>query len=133
MSCLAIAPSNELLSHSHAPSNELLSHSHMSEDHQMQIFRAGIVFAQHVQVNTNRLSALAFRMQEQLTELSCSMAAGSAEVQQKVHATAPQGPRMLLPPGLSESCTSSVADGQVSVADELEFAEKYWSLQFLSD
>ena len=93
----------------------------MSEDHQMQILTAGIVFAQHVQVNTNRLSALAFRMQEQLTELSCSVAAGSAEFQQKVHFTAPKLPRVLLPHGLSASCTSSVADGQDSLADDLGF------------
>ena len=41
----------------------------MSEDHKMQIFKAGIVFAQHVQVNPARLSTLAFTMQRELTLL----------------------------------------------------------------
>ena len=50
----------------------------MLEDGQVTFFEAGIVFAQHVQVNPARLSTLAFTMQEQLTSLSCSMAVEGA-------------------------------------------------------
>ena len=50
----------------------------MSEDHKMQIFKAGIVFAQHVSVNPARLSTLAYTMQRELTSLSCSMAVEGA-------------------------------------------------------
>ena len=52
----------------------------MSEDHKMQIFKAGIVFAQHVRANIARLSTLAYTMQRELTSLSCSMAVEGASM-----------------------------------------------------
>ena len=51
----------------------------MLEDGQVTFFKAGIVFAQHVQVNPARLSTLRFTMQEQLTALSCTMAVEGAK------------------------------------------------------
>ena len=47
----------------------------MSEDSQkMQIFKAGIIFAQHVYRNTARLSTLATVLKKNLTSLSCNLA-----------------------------------------------------------
>ena len=97
----------------------------MSEANKMKIFTSGVVFAQHVHVNTNRLSALAFKMQEQLTELSCSMAAESAEWQQKGAGERSSSSRMLLPPGLDASASSTVSDTDEmqSLADALDFSK----------